>query len=123
MIRRGPIHRGLALSLFAWLGACATQPMDRVPLPPPPPTGEPANFIGLSEASMRTSYGPPAFIRKEGSIQMWRYAGAGCQAFFFLYPTRGALTVQHVETSPHPNNSAADISCLQSLHAVPQPVS
>ena len=117
------IRRGLALSLFALLGACATHPADRVPLPPPPPSGEPANFVGLTDAAMRPTFGVPAFVRKDGTVQMWRYKGLACQAFFFLYPTRGALTVQHVETLPHPNNSAADTNCLQSLHAVPQPVS
>jgi len=117
------IRRGLALSLLALLGACATHPPDHVALPPAPPPGEPANFIGLTDAAMRTSYGAPAFVRKDGSIQMWRYKGMACQAFFFLYPTRGVLTVQHVETLPHPNNSATDTSCLQSLHSVPQPVS
>jgi hypothetical protein len=118
------IRRGLALSLLVLLGACATtHPADRVPLPPPPPSGEPANFVGINEAALRTTFGTPAFVRKDGTIQMWRYKGAGCQAFFFLYPTRGELTVQHVETLPHPNDSATDTSCLQSLHAVPQPVS
>jgi hypothetical protein len=117
------IRRGLTLSLLALLGACATHPVDHVALPPAPPPGEPANMIGMAEASLRTTFGAPAFMRKDGTIQMWRYQGVGCQAFFFLYPTHGALTVQHVETLPHPANSAADASCLQSLHSVPQPVS
>jgi hypothetical protein len=117
------IHRGLALCLFALLGACATRPVDHVALPPAPPPGEPANMMGMTEASLRTTFGTPAFMRKDGNIQTWRYRGNACQAFFFLYPDHGALTVQHVETLPHPASSAADANCLQSLHAVPQPVS
>ena len=117
------IHRGLAISLFALLGACAAHPVDQVVLPPAPPPGEPPNMIGLTDVSLRTTFGAPAFMRRDGSVQMWRYKGTACQAFFFLYPNRGVLTVQHVETLPHPNNSAADASCLQSLHSVPQPVS
>jgi hypothetical protein len=117
------IRRGFAFALCGLLGACATHPRDQVALPPAPPPGEPANMIGLSEASLRTTFGAPAFMRKDGNIQMWRYKGQACQAFFFLYPSHGVLTVQHVETLPRPANAAVDASCLQSLHSVPQPVS
>lgn len=118
------IRRGLALSLLALLGACATHPQaDHVALPPAPPPGEPLNMIGMTEAALRTTFGTPAFVRKDGSIQFWRYKGQACQAFFFLYPDHGILTVQHVETLPRPVNTAADASCLQSLHSVPAPVS
>ena len=101
------IRRGLALSLFALLGACATRPpADHIALPPSPPLGEPANMIGMTDAALRTTFGAPAFMRKDGSIQFWRYKGVACQAFFFLYPDHGVLTVQHIETLPHPANSA-----------------
>ena len=77
----------------------------------------------MTEAALRTTFGTPAFVRKDGSIQFWRYKGQACQAFFFLYPDHGVLTVQHVETLPRPVNTATDASCLQSLHSVLAPVS
>ena len=115
--------RSSALCLCVLLGACATRPADHVALPPAPPPGEPANMIGMSEAALRTAFGAPAFMRKDGGIQFWRYKGAACQAFFFLYPDHGYLTVQHVETLTRPVNAAADATCLQSLHSAPAPVS
>ncbi len=123
------IRRGLALCLFALLGACATRLRlrSRTRCRPLPPTGRACKHDRRSDGSFCycffTTFGTPAFLRKDGNIQFWRYKGVACQAFFFLYPDHGNLTVQHVETLPHPNNSAADINCLQSLHAAPQPVS
>jgi hypothetical protein len=118
------IRRAVALSLFVLLGACATrQPPDHVALPPAPPPGEPLNLLGTTDAALRTTYGPPAFVRRDGGIELWRYNGAACEAFFFLYPDHGTLTVQHIETLPRPVNAAADPICLQSLHSVPAPVS
>jgi hypothetical protein len=118
------IRRSAMLGLCLLAGACATRPLaDHVALPPAPPPGEPMNMIGKTDASLRTNFGAPAFGRRDGSIELWRYKGAACQAFFFLYPDHGTLTVQHVETLPRPANAAADTSCLQSLHAEPAPVS
>ena len=69
--------------------------------------------IGLTAA-----FGKPAFVRQDGVIQMWRYDGDACRAFFFLY---GApLAVRHVETLPHGVQSAADSACLTALRASPQ---
>ncbi len=48
---------------------------------------------------------------------MWRYDGAACRAFFFLYGS--PLMVRHVETLPHGAESAADIACLTALRASP----
>jgi hypothetical protein len=118
------IRRVLALCVLALLAACATRPpADHVALPPAPPPGEPLNLMGMTDAALRTNFGAPTFVRRDGSIELWRYKGAACQAFFFLYPDHGTLTVQHIETLPRPANAAADASCLQSLHSVPAPVS
>ena len=62
-------------------------------------------------------FGRPAFVRKDGGTEMWRYDGAACRAFFFLYGTPPA--VRHVETLPHGAQSAADMACLNALKASP----
>jgi hypothetical protein len=119
------IRRGLILSLCAFLGACASQTSDRVALPAAPPPGEPPSTIGLSDAALRATFGAPAFVRRDGETEFWRYNGASCHAFFFLYKQSGILTVQHVETLPHGVSIAADSVCLQSirLHPAVAPVS
>jgi len=85
-------------------------------LPDAPPAGEPAGYAGIDSGQLRVAMGNPVFMRKEGAgIEMWRYDGQGCKAFFFLYPKGAALSVQHVETIPRPQDAAADVSCLNRL--------
>jgi hypothetical protein len=122
------IRRILIIACCGALGACATRqaPPDRVALPPPPPRGEPVGAIGLSDVDLRVQYGTPAFTRRDGTAQLWRYDGATCHAFFFLYPESSALSVRHVETTPRGPDMAADPKCLDALRlhpASPAPVS
>ena len=122
MIRRLPI----LLMLLAVAG-CATKapPLPPVPsvapgiaaIPPAPPRGEPGQYLNMAAPGLQAAFGRPAFVRKDGTTEMWRYDGAACRAFFFLY---GApLAVRHVETLPHGAQSAADIDCLTALRASP----
>ena len=99
-----------ALSVLA-LAGCAAGPTARLPSAPPP--GEPAGYAGIDSGQLRGAMGNPAFTRKEGGgIEMWRYDGPGCKAFFFLYPEGATLSVRHVETMPRPSDAAADLTCL-----------
>lgn len=115
------------------LAACATRPLQPPPQPPParvavppaPPPGEPPDIAGLHSTQLRELFGAPAFVRKEGTAEMWRYDGSGCKAFFFLYPFADALLVRHVETLPRGRDIAADEQCLNTLRPrppVPAPV-
>ncbi|HVZ91880.1 MAG TPA: hypothetical protein VG843_09525 [Rhizomicrobium sp.] len=120
------IRRGVAILLCAMLGACASRaPSDVSALPPGPPPGEPADLGEMTGQALQASLGKPAFARKDGDAELWRYVGADCQAFFFLYPEGGALRVRHVETLPRPKNAASDPACLNSLrtNAASRPVS
>jgi len=118
--------RRLAMVLIALAAAgCAAQPV-RPPSAPPqtastipaaPPRGEPGLYLNMAASSLQTDFGRPAFVRKDGATEMWRYDGAACRAFFFLY---GApLIVRHVETLPHGAESAADPACLTALRVEP----
>lgn len=118
--------RPLAVGLLCLLlAACATpRPppstqavAPRVPLPPSPSPGEPSDIAGLQAAQLRIVFGVPSFMRKDGTTEMWRYDGAACKAFFFLYPYANSLLVRHVETLPRGPNMAADQVCLDSLRA------
>ncbi len=108
------------------LVACASPPQAPLPvsqqvaLPPAPPPGEPAGIVGLEETQLRAAFGQPAFIRKDGTAEMWRYDSPGCKAFFFLYPAvSNALAVRHVETLPRGADMAADTGCLAALRNRP----
>ena len=88
-------------------------PEPTVPIAPPPPKGEPENFLSVDAARLQTMAGAPAFTRKDGAMEMWRYDTASCRVFFFLTGAPGK--VQHVETLPRGTNSAADPECLNAL--------
>ena len=110
----------------ALLAACAAQAPEHVSLPAAPPPGEPGNIAGLSPSQIRVAFGEPAFTRKDGRIEIWRYDGASCKGFFFFYPNGGALSVRHVETTPRGREMAADSDCLNALmirKTVPAPSS
>ena len=110
--------------ICALVAACANKPpsTSMVSLPPAPPPGEPQDVTGMAPSQLRVAFGAPAFVRKDGVAEMWRYDGASCKAFFFLYPNGNDMAVRHVETIPHSAKEAADPICLNALRASP-PVS
>lgn len=132
IVRYRGCARPLLLAACVLLAGCATSPKNPQPaastppaiVPPAPPAGEPADLAGLKATQLREVFGAPDFVRKEGSMELWRYDSPGCKAFFFLYPYGQSLLVRHVETLPRGNVMAADQSCLDSLHPKsPQPIS
>jgi len=109
----------LAIALVLILGACAAPHVpenSRDTLPPPPPTGEPGDLIGLTAAQLQGFLGKASFARRENGSELWRYDNPQCHAFFFLYSEAGTMRVRHVETMPHGPMTAADPSCLAALH-------
>jgi hypothetical protein len=102
----------LALAGCASKAPAPTPTPAPVPIPaPPPPRPEPPGFTGLSTDALKARLGTPAFSRKDGSTDMWRYDASQCHAFFFF--TDGQ--VSHVETVPRPADQAADPACLSAL--------
>ena len=107
---------GLGLALF--LAGCAASAPPPMAAPPPPapapapvPRVEPPNFTALSPEALRARLGAPAFSRKDGATDMWRYDSKSCRAFFFF--TGNQIT--HVETMPEGPGNNADVACLNSL--------
>jgi hypothetical protein len=116
------IRRAAILSLALLAGACAAKtPLapqsGTASIPGAPPRGEPSQYINMAATGLQAAFGKPAFVRKDGTTEMWRYDGSACRAFFFLYGS--PLAVRHVETLPHGAASAADIACLTALSASP----
>lgn len=128
LVQKAAMMRRIAyLSIVLLAAGCAAQPKPR-PTPPTeasipaaPPRGEPPQYINQPTTAILSSFGRPAFVRKDGAIEMWRYAGQACRAFFFFY---GApLAVRHIETLPRGATAAADQGCLTALTVSPQKVS
>lgn len=114
------IARFLAVvSLCGVLWACANAPREtlNMALPPAPPPGEPTGLAGMDASNVRVAFGPPAFVRRDGATEMWRYDSVACKAFFFLYPNGTSLAVRHVETVPRGHDIAADANCLAQIRA------
>ncbi len=118
-------HAAALLTVLLAAG-CATggkppAPRSASAIPAAPPRGEPPAYFNLSTAALQAALGRPAFVRKDGATEMWRYDGAACRAFFFFH---GApLAVRHVETLPNGAKSAADEGCLNALRVSPPKVS
>jgi len=111
----------LALTLVV-AGCAAPAQKTLAPMPGAPPAlptrprgPEPLAFSGMAAAKLRILAGTPAFSRKDGNVEMWRYDAASCHAFFFL--TGSPAKVDHVETLPRGRTSAADPACLIALQS------
>ena len=123
MIRKFAAVAPLLLLAAIFLASCAAQPgtplpqsaTPVVPIPQAPPRGEPDLFSNISGDRLRVLLGTPAFIRKDGATEMWRYDTKDCHAFFFLYGTGAQALVRHIETTPQGRTSAADPACLNAL--------
>ena len=107
------------LALFV-LAACARpQPQALPPAMPapvrPPPPVEAEPFLGLQAPQLRALLGAPAFMRKDGATEMWRYDTQSCRGFFFL--TGSPATVGHVDTLPQGPGDSPDPACLKALRA------
>jgi hypothetical protein len=107
------------LGLCALLAACAAQPRQASTLPTAPPTGESAGVAGLGPEQIKVAFGAPAFVRKDGQTEMWRYDSPRCRAFFFFYGQQGVEVVRHVETLPRGATMAADVICLDAMRVSP----
>jgi hypothetical protein len=124
LVQKAAMMRRASCLVLALLAAgCVAKTPSPAPvpaiaaIPPAPPRGEPGLYLNMAAPGLQAAFGRPAFVRKDGATEMWRYDGAACRAFFFLY---GApLTVRHVETLPHGTQNAADDACLTALRASP----
>ena len=112
------IRKFLVLASLLLLAGCAAKtPAPRlapssVPIPSAPRRqAEPPGYTGLSLDGLRARLGTPAFSRKDGATEMWRYDANACHAFFFF--TSGLVT--HIETIPRGPGDSADPACLSAL--------
>ena len=93
----------------------APPPAAEVPIPPVPPRSAPNRFSNISVTQLRALLGAPAFVRKEGATEMWRYDTPSCHAFFFLNGNGAQQQVGYIQTLPVGKDQAADPACLNAL--------
>ena len=111
------IRKAMVMGVMLVLAGCAaktpapSRPVA-VPIPAAPPRRpEPPAFNGISADTLKTRLGTPAFARKDGTTDMWRYDSNQCHVFFFM--TGGK--VSHIETVPRPADQDVDQGCLSGL--------
>jgi hypothetical protein len=66
-------------------------------------------------AELRAEFGAPDFVRKETDSELWRYDGANCALFVFLYREKDIYLLRHIETLPRGAQTPADEACVASV--------
>jgi len=123
MIRRLPV-----LCLLLFTAACASTRSPQAPAahrsgPAKPPRDQLRDYLGMTAAALRQKMGAPAFVRKDGVAELWRYDGPACRAFFFLDDAPAGKetnkVVRSVDTLPQGPGGGADMGCLAALKLSP----
>lgn len=113
------------IGLMLLLSACATPrtPPTQPQAPGIAPPGEvPVDLngvmlppLGADASYFRAEYGLPDFVRQEIESQLWRYDGADCALFLFLYLESENYVLRHAETDPPGLAGNIDTVCLSSI--------
>jgi hypothetical protein len=120
------------LLLAGLLAACAgtpPPPTATTPAPQAAPRGTPrpaapsAPPAITNAEGLRAAYGEPDFVRKEAGSELWRYDGANCALFAFLYRDGDDLKLRRLDSLPAPAGGGADPACVASVRARGAPVS
>ena len=113
------LRRFSCLVLVLAVAGCAAPKASAPPvpsaIPPAPPRGEPGQYLNMPVSVLQAAFGKPAFVRKDGATEMWRYDSTSCRAFFFLSGSAPQQVVRHIETLPAGRYQAADPACLNAL--------
>lgn len=126
MIARARSATVFPFGLMLLLSACATPQIPpaqpRAPGLQPPgdvpvdaSTGVLLPPLGADASYFRAEYGPPDFVRQEIESQLWRYDGADCALFLFLYLESEIYVLRHAETDPPGLAGSIDTVCLSSI--------
>ncbi|SDB73455.1 hypothetical protein SAMN02927895_04768 [Belnapia rosea] len=72
-------------------------------------------LLGLGPDLLRRWLGEPAFRRREGSAEIWLYAGPACALDVILYPQAGHLHVAHAAARASGTEARTEAHCLGEL--------
>ena len=78
------------------------------------------DLVAMTPQGVRDLLGEPGLLRREGPGEMWRYVGAECVLFLFLYPAggeeKGSAQVTHAEFGARENGAEPDTAgCIDAL--------
>tara|TARA_Y100001968_G_scaffold222742_1_gene205486 strand:+ start:40 stop:480 length:441 start_codon:yes stop_codon:yes gene_type:complete len=59
--------------------------------------GDPEQLIGLAPNAVSARLGPPSFVRRDGSSEIWQYPAKACILDVFLYREGETFKVDYVE--------------------------
>ncbi|HEX6977876.1 MAG TPA: hypothetical protein VF342_01125 [Alphaproteobacteria bacterium] len=75
----------------------------------------PERLIGLSREHLQDLLGPAAFVRRDGPVQIWRYAAERCFLDVFLYREDTGLRVHHVDARSRDGSRITTAECYGRL--------
>jgi hypothetical protein len=78
-------------------------------------------FLGLGPEALRRWLGEPAFRRREGTAEIWLYAGPACALDLILYAEGGRLRVSHAAARASGAEPRTEAHCLHELAGSPRP--
>ena len=84
---------------------------------------DPKRLIGLSREAVESQLGPAPFVRRDGPVQILRYAGETCFLDVFMYRDDQDFHVHHVDARPKGAEQVTVGACYNALLATRPPQS
>ena len=82
---------------------------------------EPGRLKGQSEADLRSLFGEPRMLRRDGPARVWQYVVETCYLDVFLYEEKDAggvsVLVRHFEIRNRGEHSPSTRACLSAIVA------
>lgn len=85
--------------------------------PPAEPLRDLPRLVGLSRELVVELLGPAGFVRRDGPVQIWRYANDECFLDLFLYREGSGYRVHHAEARTKTTDEVAVNTCYRRLVA------
>jgi hypothetical protein len=76
-----------------------------------------AQLLRAAPETLRRWLGEPSLRRREGTAEIWLYAGADCALDLILYPEAGTLRVAHAAARANGATAQTEGACLGQLAA------
>lgn len=101
-------------------GAAPPPPARRADAPAQPGPagsrpGSATQLVGAAPEALLRWLGEPALRRREGTAEIWLYAGTGCALDIVLYREGGALRVAHAAARANGATAQTEGACLRQL--------
>ena len=78
----------------------------------PSPIAKPGDLAGRTVEQVSALLGTPAFRRRDGTAEVWRYDGNVCFLDVFFYQEQGTARVKHAEVRRRAGAPKSDRDCI-----------